>query len=123
MLVLDRILSAYPGYVRARIGRAVLLARQGKRSEAHADVRESLARDRSAATLYQAANVFALTSRQAAADVDRVEPLLSAALWGGFGLDVVDRDSDMDAVRNRPAFQRVVEVVRELSGEVKNESP
>jgi serine/threonine protein kinase/predicted Zn-dependent protease len=119
MGVLDRIVSAYPGYVRARIGRAVLLARQGKRAEAHADVRESLARDRSAATLYQAANVYALTSRQAPADADRVVPLLAAALWGGFGLDIVDRDSDMDPVRDRPGFKLLVEVVRQLNRELK----
>jgi eukaryotic-like serine/threonine-protein kinase len=115
MVTLDRIVELYPGYVRARIGRGVVLARQGKRAEAHADVRESLARDRSAATLYQAANVFALTSRQEPADADRVVPLLAAALWAGFGLDIVDRDSDMDPVRDHAAFKRVIQVVRELT--------
>jgi eukaryotic-like serine/threonine-protein kinase len=115
MAALDRIVHLYPGYVRARIGRAVILARQGKRTEAHADVRESLARDRSAVTLYQAANVFALTSRQTPADAERVVPLLAAALWAGFGLDLVDRDSDMDPVRDRPDFKRVIQVVRELT--------
>jgi eukaryotic-like serine/threonine-protein kinase len=115
MAALDKIVQLYPGYVRARIGRAVVLARQGKRTEAHADVRESLARDRSAVTLYQAANVFALTSRQTPADAERVVPLLAAALWAGFGLDLVDRDSDMDPVRDRPDFKRVIQVVRELT--------
>jgi eukaryotic-like serine/threonine-protein kinase len=115
MATLDRIVELYPGYVRARIGRAVVLARQGKRAEAHADVRESLARDRSALTLYQAANVFALTSRQERGDADRVIPLFAAALWAGFGLDIVDRDSDMDPVRDHAAFKRVIQVVRELT--------
>jgi tetratricopeptide (TPR) repeat protein len=115
--VLDNLIAMYPGYVPARIGRAVVLARHGKRAEALADVRESLARDRSPVTLYQSANVFALTSRTTPADADRVVPLLGAALWGGFGLDVVDRDSDMDPVRGRADFRRVVDVVRELSGD------
>src|SRR5207253_1805590 len=83
-------------------GRGVLLARLGKRAEAHADVLESLARDRSAPTLYQAANVYALTSRQEPADRDRVIPLLAAALWNGFGLDVIDGDADMDPGRGPP---------------------
>jgi serine/threonine protein kinase/Tfp pilus assembly protein PilF len=115
--VLDRLVSLYPGFVPARIGRAVILARQGRRAEAHADLRESLARDRSPQTLYQAANVYALTSRQVPEDADRVVPLLAAALWGGFGSDVVDRDTDMDPVRNRPDFKRVVRIVRELRGD------
>jgi hypothetical protein len=42
-------------------------------------------------------------------------PLLAAALWAGFGLDLVDRDSDMDPVRDRPDFKRVIQVVRELT--------
>src|SRR5207244_3461020 len=42
LAVQNRLIDLYPGYTQGRIGRAVLLARQGKRAEAHADVRESL---------------------------------------------------------------------------------
>jgi tetratricopeptide (TPR) repeat protein len=122
LAALDRLIAQYPGYVRARIGRAVLYARKGQREPALADVRESLARDRSAGTLYQAANVFALTSRQIATDRDKVIPLLAAALWGGFGLDIVDSDSDMDPVRESPAFRGLIAVVHELDAQIPRNS-
>src|SRR5206468_2204449 len=112
-----------PGYVPARIGRGVVLARQGKRAEAHADVLESLARDHSAPTCYQAANIYALTSRQEPADRDRVIPLLAIALSNGFGLDVIDEDSDMDPVRDQESFQRLVATVRQLQGEIGGRTP
>lgn len=114
LAVLDRVIELYPGYTQGRIGRAVLLARQGKRDEAHADVRESLARDHDAATLYQAANVYALTSRQEPKDRERVIPLLAVALWGGFGIDEVDRDADFDPVRQLLGLSNLVEIVREF---------
>jgi eukaryotic-like serine/threonine-protein kinase len=118
---LDRLIDLYPGYVQARIGRAVVLARQGRRAEAVADVADSLARDRSAPTLYQAANVYALTSRQNPSDADRVIPLLAAALWNGFGLDLIDGDTDMDPVRGQPAFRQLIAVVRELRKELRRD--
>jgi hypothetical protein len=74
-------------------------------------------------TLYQAANIYALTSRQEPADRERVTPLLAAALWSGFGLDIVDQDADMDPVRNQPGFRRLVEVVRELTAEAGRSPP
>jgi serine/threonine protein kinase/Tfp pilus assembly protein PilF len=117
LAVLHQLVEFYPGYVRARIGRGVLHARAGRRAEALADARESLARDHSPLTLYQAANIYALTSKQVSADRDRVIPLLAAALWGGFGLDVIDDDGDMDPVRDMPTFRRMVEVVRELQAD------
>jgi serine/threonine protein kinase/Tfp pilus assembly protein PilF len=114
LAALDRVIELYPGYTQGRIGRAVLLARQGKRAEAHADVRDSLARDHNAMTLYQAANVYALTSRQEPKDRERVIPLLAVALWGGFGLDEVDHDADFEAVRQLLELSKLVEIVREF---------
>jgi tetratricopeptide (TPR) repeat protein len=118
LAVLNALIELYPGFVRARMGRAVLLARQGKRDAAHQDVREALARDRSRETFYQAANVYALTSKQHPADADRVAPLLAPALWFGFGLDFIDQDEDMDPVRAQPGFKRTVEVLREFQREL-----
>jgi eukaryotic-like serine/threonine-protein kinase len=93
LAVLDRVLELYPGYTKGRIGRAVLLARQGKRAEA---------------------NVYALTSRQEPRDRDRVIPLLAVALWGGFGIDEVRRDPDFELVRDLLKLASLVEIVRDL---------
>jgi eukaryotic-like serine/threonine-protein kinase len=113
--VLNQLIELYPGYVNARIGRAVLLARQGRRDEALVDVHESLSRDRSPATLYQVANVYALTSKQQPSDLDAVMPFLSSALIGGFGLDVIDQDVDMEPARKLSGFQIAIDLVRKMN--------
>ncbi len=112
--VLNKAVELYPGFVRARIGRGVSLARLGRRAEALEDVRESLARSTGPETLYQAANVYALTSRQHPDDALECFPLVSLALRQGFGLDAVDTDPDFDPVRNHPEFRRVVKSARDL---------
>jgi serine/threonine protein kinase/predicted Zn-dependent protease len=112
--VLNREVALYPDFVRGRIGRGVHLARLGRRTEALADARESLARSNHAETYYQAANIYALTSRQNPEDALQCFSLLWMALQGGFGLEFVDKDSDFDPVRSHPEFKRVVKAAREL---------
>jgi serine/threonine protein kinase/tetratricopeptide (TPR) repeat protein len=112
--VLNKEVALYPDFVRGRIGRGVHLARLGRRTEALADARESLARSSHAETYYQAANIYSLTSRQNPEDALQCFPLLWMALQGGFGLEFVDKDSDFDPVRSHPEFRRVVKAAREL---------
>jgi serine/threonine protein kinase/tetratricopeptide (TPR) repeat protein len=110
----NRTVALYPDAVPARIGRAVLLARLGKREQAHREAGEALARDHAPVTVYQAANVYALTSRQEPEDRRVAFPLLSRALEGGFGLNVIDQDGDMDPIRSDLEFRRIVNAAREL---------
>src|SRR5262249_61986501 len=100
----------------ARIGRGVLLARLGNRELAIGDARAALALDATPPTLYQAANIFALTSKQEPLDKREAFPLLSRALLGGFGFDVIDNDSDMDPIRSDPEFRRILDAARKLRG-------
>jgi serine/threonine protein kinase/tetratricopeptide (TPR) repeat protein len=118
LVVLTQLVDLYPGYVKARIGRGVLLARQGKRAEAHADAVAALALDQTGETLYMAANVYALTSKQDPKDAERVYPLLAAALLKGFGSNVIAEDTDMDPVREKPWFRQVVDVARKINEDV-----
>jgi Tfp pilus assembly protein PilF len=111
---LDRAVELYPDFVPSRVGRAVLLARLGRREQAHADARAALDRDATPPTLYQAANVYALTARRVPGDRLQALPLLARALQGGFGLDVIDSDTDMDPLRDDPDFRRLVKAAREL---------
>jgi tetratricopeptide (TPR) repeat protein len=111
---IETAVALYPDYVPSRLGRGVLLARLGKRGEAHRDARASLERDATPQTLYQAANIYALTSRQEPGDRHQALVLLKRALAGGFGLDVIDRDTDMDSLRGDPDFERIVQAAREL---------
>jgi tetratricopeptide (TPR) repeat protein len=115
-----RVVQLYPDFVPGRLGRGVLLARLGKRTEALQEARWCLDRDRSnPATVYQAANIYALTSRQAPADQETAHALLAVALHRGFGLDIVDSDSDFDAIRNQPAFRQIVADARAHHAAVK----
>jgi serine/threonine protein kinase/predicted Zn-dependent protease len=112
--VMDQAVSLYPDSVLARGGRGVLLARVGKRAQALEDAQESLLLDSGPAALYQAACVFALTSRQQEEDRVKALQLLSAALRQGYGLDLIDDDKDLDPVRNLPEYRRLAEAARAL---------
>ena len=106
--VMERAVRIYPESVLTRGGRGVLLARAGKRDAAREDAQACLAFDGGPATQYQVACIYALTSKQHADDRLQALPLLSAALRAGFGLEFVDRDTDLDPLRGMPEFQRLL---------------
>jgi serine/threonine protein kinase/tetratricopeptide (TPR) repeat protein len=110
--VLDEAVRLHPDYVNARVGRGVLLARLGRRAEAHKDAEEVLLRDNKAPTLYQAACIFALTSRTEAADRREAYRLLASALWKGYGLDLTETDKDLEPIRKETEFRRLVDGAR-----------
>jgi serine/threonine protein kinase/Flp pilus assembly protein TadD len=114
VLVLNKAVALYPGFVRARVGRGVHLARLGRRAESLADARESLARSNLGETCYQASNIYALNSRTHPEDAAEAFALLAMALRRGFGLEYVDKDADFDSVRKNPAFQRIVTAARDI---------
>ncbi|MCI0681355.1 MAG: tetratricopeptide repeat protein [Gemmataceae bacterium] len=115
--VLDRIIELYPDHVVARSSRGVLWARLKKRSEALHDAEEALIRSAGPAIQYQVAGIYALTSRTDPDDAREAFRLLSAALRRGYGLDYVGRDTDLDPIRNRPEFRRLVEAARALQAQ------
>jgi serine/threonine protein kinase/tetratricopeptide (TPR) repeat protein len=106
--LLDRVLEACPDFVPARIGRAVLMARAGRRDAALADARKSLLRDQQPVTLYQAACAFALVSQGRADDRREALRLLATALAQGFGQEFVATDRDLDPLRGDDEFRRIV---------------
>ncbi|HEX4612917.1 MAG TPA: protein kinase [Urbifossiella sp.] len=106
--VLDRAVGFYPDYVRARAGRAVLLARAGRRDEAVRDAKDALLRDTRPPNLYQVACAYALTAKTHPGDKTEAFRLLASALRGGFGHDLIDTDTDLAALRPDPEFQRLV---------------
>lgn len=108
ILMLDRALDAYPDFVPALIGRAVLLARAGRRDAALSDVRQALARDQQPVTLYQAACAYALISAGHEEDRREALRLLSAALTQGFGQAHLGTDHDLDGLRGDEEFRRIL---------------
>jgi serine/threonine protein kinase/Flp pilus assembly protein TadD len=110
----DRALAAWPAFPEARRYRAILRARQGDVRGAEEDVNFLLERDPGdGAALYAAACVAALTA-------DRAEPgiagqataqaldLLRRAFERGYGRNKAADDPDLDGIRLRPEFQRLI---------------
>jgi eukaryotic-like serine/threonine-protein kinase len=109
---LDALLALRPSHVPAIAGRGVLHARLGHRDRALADARDALSRDEKPFNTYQVAGIFALTSRQNPDDRREALSLMESALNQGFGLDLIDKDRDLDPIRDQPEFRRVVDAAR-----------
>jgi serine/threonine protein kinase/tetratricopeptide (TPR) repeat protein len=116
---LDKAVEYYPEYAKAVAGRGVLLARAGRRTEAIRDAEEALLRDRQAPNLYQVGCIYALTAKSEREDRLKAFALLWAALRTGFGLDLVDTDSDLDPIRKEPEFRRLVAAAKTRQEESK----
>jgi serine/threonine protein kinase/Flp pilus assembly protein TadD len=112
LAVLSRAVELHPDHVPLRAGRGVELARRGKRDEALRDAREALVRDTRPANLYQVGCIYALTSKAHAEDKKEAFHLLWSALKDGFGLDLIDTDTDLDALRKDPEFTKMVAAAR-----------
>jgi serine/threonine protein kinase/predicted Zn-dependent protease len=114
--VLDEAVKHYPESSRLRASRGVLLARLGRRPDALADAREALRLDRGAATLYQVAGIYALTSTKDPDDRFLAYGLLALALLDGEGFDLLATDPELRPVRDLPEFRRLVEALEKLRG-------
>jgi serine/threonine protein kinase/tetratricopeptide (TPR) repeat protein len=103
--VLDRAVSLYPDYVPSRVGRGVLMARLGRREEAHRDAEESRRKDATGETAYRVACIYALTAKTEPADRIRALSMLAAALGQGPNwAEVASTDPDLDAIRDQAVF-------------------
>jgi hypothetical protein len=103
--------------VHARSSRGVLLARLGRRDAALRDAVEALGRDSQPATLYQVACIYALTSKQHAADRQQALRLLKAAVpreprW----LQTVQTDPDFAPVRDQDDYREVLQALKLVCG-------
>jgi tetratricopeptide (TPR) repeat protein len=115
--VLNTAVKAHPGYVTARAGRGVLFARLGRRDDALADAREVLERDDKALTTYQAACVYALTSRKHPADrAEALRLVAEAVRKDGSWLEVARKDPDLLSLRDHPEFGKLLEALEVVVG-------
>ncbi|HVK15606.1 MAG TPA: serine/threonine-protein kinase [Fimbriiglobus sp.] len=111
---LNRAIEFHPDHAAVRAGRGVLLARLGRRDDAHRDARDALLRDAKAPNRYQVACIYALTAKAHPEDRREAFALLWSALKTGFGLDIVETDHDLDPIRKDPEFQRLVRSARAI---------
>ncbi|MDX1963436.1 MAG: protein kinase [Pirellulales bacterium] len=117
--VLDQLLKLDPAYLPALGGRGVLLARLGKREQAHADAQACLKLDRNPQTLYQLAGIYALTSRQDKGDKAQAYNLATLAFQAEPRLlDWVATDRDLDPLRSDAEFLELLNRFSQLPGEM-----
>jgi serine/threonine protein kinase/Tfp pilus assembly protein PilF len=116
--VLDRAVELLPYHVPTRAGRGVALARLGRRDAALEDARVARMCDDSPQNHYQVGCIYALTAKQHPEDRDEAIRLLWSAMRRGFGLDIADGDSDLDPIRDRPEFRRMVAAARAIQAAV-----
>jgi serine/threonine protein kinase/tetratricopeptide (TPR) repeat protein len=115
--VLDTALRYYPDSVEALAGRAVLLARLGRRDDALRDARAALALDARALTVYQAACVYALTSKLEPNDRREALRLLADAVCkDGSWLTAARTDRDLEPIRGQPAFRDLLQALEVVVG-------
>ena len=105
LVVATKTAELFPEYAPALAGRAVILARLGRREEAHKEIeRARLLSDDSEVT-YQAACVYALTSTKNADDRPKAIALLRQAIREGYcGVKGLATDTDFDSVRTSRDF-------------------
>jgi lipoprotein NlpI len=115
--VLDKLLEMYPAHIEATAGRGVYLARMGDVKGARRDAAATLRDEPTAFRNYQMAGLFAQLSRHEGDGKARQEAfrLLALALRTGFDdLDLMDKDSDLDPIRNSDEFRSLAAHARAL---------
>src|SRR5262249_12169918 len=115
--LLDDALRAFPDAVPLRMARAVYLARLGRRDDALADAAVCLRDDGSALIEYRVACVYALNTKHHPDDRAEAFRHLAAALRKGYDrFDTIERDADLDALRDGAELGRLVQAARDLRG-------
>lgn len=113
---LDRIIQIQPDHEGARGGRAVLLARLGKADLAKADIRylEQHVALLQPATIYQFGCAHALLVKQHPESFSKAMNYLLKSL-SSYGANVIANDPDLDLLRDKPAFQSLLELSKALT--------
>jgi tetratricopeptide (TPR) repeat protein len=117
--VLDTAIDLFPDNSEFCAGRGVHRARLGDDTPALSDARRSLALSTEPPNLYQVACIFALTAKRRPENRPRACELLARAMAGGFGLEFVDKDSDLDPIRDSDEYRHVIGAARPLKNRKK----
>jgi serine/threonine protein kinase/tetratricopeptide (TPR) repeat protein len=117
--VLNTAISLFPDNYQFCAGRGVHLARLGEDEQALSDAQHSLALSTEPSNMYQVACIFALTTKRRPENRPRACELLARALAGGFGREFVDKDSDLDPIRDSTEYRHVIEAARPLKNRKK----
>jgi serine/threonine protein kinase/tetratricopeptide (TPR) repeat protein len=113
--VLNQAVKFHPHVPLYWASRGVLLARLGKRTEAHADAAKALTLSNKPSLLYQVAGIYALTSQTHPEDRSLALPLLQKALSQDKSLlSLVAGDPELIPIQDDPDFQAIVKLAGKL---------
>lgn len=123
---LDKAVALAPEFAPVLSARAVVLARLGRRTAAHADAEKALTLTRDGTVRYQVACVYALTSVAEPKDKPLAVAHFLTALRTGFAdLDQITGnparrlkpDADINAIRQTHEFRKALAAAKELRGD------
>ncbi len=123
LLTLNQIIDWYPDFSQARGERGLIHARLGERLKAYDDVIRLLERKPDPGQHYQAARIYALTSKFHAEDRRHALKKLSFALRNGYGWEQFQTDPDLEALRNEAEYQKLVQIAPILARPVPPRMP
>jgi serine/threonine protein kinase/Flp pilus assembly protein TadD len=110
--LLDEAVRQHPHVAAPRVSRGVLQARLGRRAAAHQDGRQAVRlAGNNREVLYQAACIYAQTSRSHSEDRHEAFRFLARALQLGFGHDHLAADADLQPLRPDPRFRKLLQGV------------
>ncbi len=109
-----KLTELYPEFGPALAGHALVLARLGRRDEAHEAIRKAQRVSEDPEMTYHAATVFALTSAKNAADRPEAIKLLRRAVNDRHNADQLASDADLDPIRTDPQFVEIQQAAKAL---------
>ena len=103
-----RVVELYPEFAIGRSGRAVVLARLGRREDAHKEMEQAQLLSDDAEVTFQAACVYSLTSKTNPGDKAKALEFLRQAIRDGYSnLNGLGTDPDLDPIRKSQEFQGI----------------
>ncbi len=111
---LTQVLAIEPGNATALGTRGVMHARLKAWPEALVDARKLLATSFTPSAVYHAASIYALLAAHDPVYQPEAVTLLGIALRAGYGFELLEADSDLDAIRKTPEYERIVAEAKRL---------
>jgi serine/threonine protein kinase/tetratricopeptide (TPR) repeat protein len=116
LAALNRLIESAPDFALGRSGRAVVLARLGRATEAHEEAEKAMLLSADPIVTYQAGCAYALTSKDRPDDRERAIELVRKALRDGYrNLEAIRADADLATVRDLPAIKAALDAAEKLA--------
>jgi eukaryotic-like serine/threonine-protein kinase len=105
----------HPDYAPAKANRAVILARLGRREEAHKEVERALDISNESSIIYRAACVYSLSSSTHPEDKPKALNFLKKAIWKGYrDIARINVDKDLKPLRSLQEFREIEQAANTL---------